>query len=117
MLSSKNYYAIFFVEQFIREINKRETEKERKQGKSNKRREKKEKRGRKQEITGCRRVSVPPSQKNGIFISILSDTGKNEASTELGKLEKNRGTSRSFLIGGFFCAQTNIEEREMMLLL
>lgn len=37
-------------------------------------------RGRKQGITGHRRISRQPPWKNGILISILCDTGKNEES-------------------------------------
>lgn len=62
-----------------------ELEKERKKRRNNRKGEKGRKRFRwqKQEITG-HRISRQPPWKNGILISILSDTGKNEASVELG---------------------------------
>lgn len=65
----------------------KELEKERKKRRDNKKgreREKEDFREQKQEITGHRRVSRQSPWKNGILISILSDTRKNEASVELG---------------------------------
>lgn len=110
--ASRSYYAIFSSSNLSGKLI-RERDRERMRGGNKKRGtrrdRKKEKKDQKQEITG-RRVSGPPPRKNGIFISILSDTAKNEASTKPGKLEKNQATSRSLSIGGSFCAQANRRE-------
>jgi len=63
-------------------------EKQREEEKRIRKREREREKGflreQKQEITGHRRVSRQPPWKNGILISIFCDTGKNEASVELG---------------------------------
>lgn len=81
----------------------RELEKKRDEGMMERKDEKEKEeeifRKQKQEITGHRRVSSQPPWKNGILISILSDTGKNEAPVELGWREKKSVCPGSFPIG------------------
>lgn len=79
LFASRNYYTIFSPSNLSGKLTRgRGREKGRKKG--TEKEGKRGKRGQEQEITERRRVSGAPPRKNGIFISILSDTEKNEAS-------------------------------------